>query len=329
MFYRRTPPIPGEKSIASLEFVEINGIKQALLIRGENRENPLLLFLHGGPGTAQIALARKHLRELERDFVVVNWDQRGSGLSYSAEVPKESMNVEQFIDDTRALTELLLSRFEQTRLFLVGHSWGSVLGTLTAARYPHLFHAYVGLGQVTSMADNEAVSYRYTLDVAKQQNNLRALRDLERIGPPPYVGTKPLEVQRKWLARFGGVIRKGNLFRFVLESLVLSKEYALTDMVGWAKGGKFSQTHMWDELMTVNLPAQVPELAVPTYFVLGRYDYNTPSELAVRYFEQLRAPSKELIWFEESAHGLFFEEPQKFASTMRNVLGTHRSNPLQ
>jgi len=184
MFVRRTPPIPGETSIAALEAIEINGVKQTVLIRGENKSNPLLLLLHCGPGTAQVGFARQYLHEMEQDFVVVNWDQRGSGLSYTPEVTRESMTIEQFIQDTRELVEHLLRRFGQKKLFVVGHSWGSILGTLVTARYPHLFHAYVGVGQVASMDENEALSYRYTLEVAKQRNNAPALRDLQRIGPP-------------------------------------------------------------------------------------------------------------------------------------------------
>lgn len=325
MLYRRTPPIPGNDSVAELTMVEINGSKQALLIRGESRRNPILLFLHGGPGSAQIAFARKYMQELERDYVVVNWDQRGAGLSYSSQVPKESMTIDQFIEDTRAVTELLLERFGQERLFLVGHSWGTVLGTLTAARYPHLFHAYVGMGQVASMGDNEAVSYRFVLEAARQSGNTKAIRELERIGPPPYRNLmRDTGVQRKWLRRFGGFMRQGGIGKLILESL-LSPECTLPDLVRLGRGMTFTLENMFEAMLAVNLPVQVPRLEVPVTYILGRYDRNTPFELAVDYFNRLSAPSKELFWLENSAHGLWMEEPREFARVMRRVLQDHRN----
>ena len=324
MLYRRTPTIPGNESIAELRTVEINGVKQTLLLRGENRRNPIVLFLHGGPGTAQISFARRWLKELEKDYVVVNWDQRGAGLSYSSAVPKESMTIEQFIEDTRAVSELLLEWFGQEKLFLVGHSWGTALGTLTAARYPHLFHAYIGMGQVAAMADNEAVSYRFTLETARQRGLTKAVRELERIGPPPY-SLKALGIQRKWLGRFGGVTHRGSMERLVVAAMLMSTEYTLADVVRFARGAQFSLAHLWDELMTINLPVQVPHLEMPVYYIVGRHDMNTPWELAVDYFNRLSAPSKELIWFEQSAHLLVGEEPEKFAKVMRKVLQDHRN----
>ncbi|HEY3365601.1 MAG TPA: alpha/beta hydrolase [Symbiobacteriaceae bacterium] len=325
MLYRRTPRIPGNDSIAELKTVEINGTKQTLLLRGESRRNPILLFLHGGPGTAQISYARRYMKDLERDYVVVNWDQRGAGLSYSSKIPKESMTISQFVEDTRAVSELLLEWFGQEKLFLVGHSWGTVLGTLTAARYPHLFHAYVGMGQVAAMADNEAASYRFTLETAKQRRHAKAVRELERIGPPPHRELKQTGIERKWLNRFGGEIRQGSLARLLLTTLLFSTEYTLPDFVRLALGMQFSLVHLWDEMLTVNLPVQVPRLEIPVYYILGRYDQNCPSELAADYFNRLSAPAKELFWFENSAHLLLGEEPDEFTKVLRKVLQDHHN----
>ncbi|MGE5676179.1 MAG: alpha/beta fold hydrolase [Mycobacterium leprae] len=329
MFFRRTPRIPGSESIAELTTVEINGLRQTLLLRGENRRNPILLFLHGGPGTAQISYARRFTKDLERDYVVVNWDQRGAGLSYSDQVPKESMTVAQFIEDTRAVSEWLLQRLGQEKLFLAGHSWGTVMGTMTAARYPHLFHAYVGIGQVTAMPDNEAFSYQFTLETARQRGNAKAVRELERIGPPPYAGgLKDLGVERKWLGRFGGVIHEGRSIRRLLMALLLSTEYTLPDYVRFYRGQQFTFAHLMDEFLTVNLPVQVPQLKVPVYYILGRHDHNCPSELAVDYFNRLSAPAKELFWLENSAHHFMSEEPGELTRVLRKVLQDHRNRVL-
>ena len=321
MLIRSTPPIPGPDAIAELTNVEINGTRQALLIRGQNRKAPLLLALHGGPGSAQIGFARKPMQELEQDFVVVQWDQRGSGLSYSSRIPRESFTIEQFVQDAYEVITLLLRRFGQQKLFLVGHSWGTVLGTLVAARYPELIHAYVGMGQVVNMVENEAVSHQYALDQARKQNHQRAIRDLERCRPP-YPDFKSLGVQRKWLGKFGGSIRKGTVPGWAMKSILSSTEYTLFDLPRWLQGNALSVQLLWDQLMKVNLTVQVPKLEVPVCFILGRYDYQVPSQLAVAYLEKLEAPSKQLVWFENSAHLLVFEEPDRFVSTMRGVLKT-------
>jgi pimeloyl-ACP methyl ester carboxylesterase len=283
-----------------------------------------IAWLHGGPGTAQIGFARHYMKDLEQDFVVVNWDQRGAGLSYSRRIPKESFTIDQFIEDTRVVCEWLLQWSGQEKLFVVGHSWGTLLGTMTAARYPHLFHAYVGMGQVASMADNEAVSYRFTLEQAKQRGNARAVKDLERIGPPPYRNVMDVNVERKWLRKFGGVIRQGSMAKLIFSKMFFSTEYTLPDTIKMGLGNIATLVHMWDELMTVNLPVQVPQLQMPVYYILGRYDMNCPSELAVDYFGRLQAPSKELFWMENSAHFIFGEEPQEFTRVMRKVLQDHR-----
>ena len=136
-------------SIASLERVMLGGVEQGMLIRGSNVDNPVLLYLHGGPGTSELGMVRQHnMPALEKHFTVVVWDQRGAGMSYSARHPESAMTVEQFIADTHELTQLLRQRFGQAKVYLVGHSWGSALGVLTAQRYPDLHHAYVGVGQV-------------------------------------------------------------------------------------------------------------------------------------------------------------------------------------
>lgn len=327
MFYRRTPPIPGDQSVARLEAVEINGIKQYLLIRGENRHNPILLFLHGGPGDAQIGGARclPVELEMEKEFVVVNWDQRGAGLSYTAQIPSESMTIDQFVDDARAVVEYLLRAFGQEKLFVVAHSWGTVVGTLLAARYPHLLYAYVGMGQVTDMAKNEAISYQYALDQARQLKHRRAIDDLERIGPPPYADPVTcLMIQRKWLRRFGGVVHSGNLNGLLLRTLLRSTEYTLPDFLRMIRGGLFSFKALAAQLVGVNLTAQVPVLHVPVYFILGRHDYTMVSALAADYLSQLKAPHKELIWFERSAHGLILEEPEAFGPVMHRILREQR-----
>ena len=321
MFYSRTPKIKDKEgkikpnSVASLEKVPIGGIDQWIIIRGHDKVNPILLFLHGGPGSIEGPFAYKFQRDLEEHFIVVNWDQRGAGKSYSKKIPKESMTIEQFILDAYELIQLLLNRFNQKSLFLVGHSWGSILGTLVVSRYPEFIHAYVGIGQVVNILDSEKVSYQYTIDQAKERGNKKALKQLKKLEPYPEKDindTKALRKQRKWLTKFGGVMHNGTSWWPYIKIALASPEYSLKDMIKFIGGLKFSIETMWAQMFEIDLPKQIAELKVPVYICMGRYDYNTPFELAEQYFNQLKAPKKEYIWFENSGHLLNTEESEKF-----------------
>lgn len=327
MFYSRTPKIKDvngkikENSVASLEKVKIGGFYQWIIIRGHDIGNPILLFLHGGPGSAESAFAYKFQRDLEEHFIMVNWDQRGAGKSYSRKIPKDSMTIEQFILDTHEIIQLLLNRFNQEKLYLVGHSWGSILGTLVVSRYPELIHAYVGIGQVVNILDNEKVSYQYTIEQAKERGNEKALKQLKKLEPYPEKNindTKPLKKQRKWLLKFNGVMHNESSWWPYIKITLGSPEYSLKDLFKYLAGMKLSITTMWTQLHEIDFPNQITELKVPVYICMGRYDYNTPFELAEKYFNQLKAPSKEFIWFENSGHMLNTEESEKFNEILIN-----------
>jgi pimeloyl-ACP methyl ester carboxylesterase len=250
----------------------------------------------------------------------VDWDQRGAGKSYAAIQDVGRMNIDQFVEDTRELTLHLRKRFGQNRIVLVGHSWGSVIGALTASRYPELFHAYVGIGQVAHMAEGEAASYRWALDEARRARHRRAIRALTEIGPPPYRGDwqRKTITERRFVARFGGEIHGSRVgaMAVVLRSLLFSRVYGLGDRINLFRGIFGSMRLLWPQLLKVDLFQSVPELKVPVFIVAGRFDHEVPSEIAARYFEALRAPSKQLAWFERSAHMPHVEQPDMFARLM-------------
>jgi pimeloyl-ACP methyl ester carboxylesterase len=312
-----TPPIAGANAIASLEQIEINGCRQWLLVRGHDANKPLLLLLHGGPGTAEMCFAHHSMREIEKHFVCVNWDQRGAGKSFRTRTPAAAMTIGQFVDDVIALIEALLQRFGQKKLFLVGHSWGSVLSMKVAATRPDLLHALVGMGQVVDMKRGEKISYDYALDSARKSKNAKAVRALEKIGPPPYKGDD-LFIQRRWLSEFSGDTWAMDIKGVMLIGLG-SSEYSLADVIRLGMGAKRSVRLMWPELMGVNFSRDVPELSVPVFFFVGRHDYTTPFELAAVHFESLKAPQKRLLWFENSAHMPNLEEPEKFQSELVEI----------
>ncbi len=308
-------PVPG--SIACLEMVMLGHVEQGLLIRGLSVANPVLLYLHGGPGTSEMGMVRIYnMPVLEKHFTVVVWDQRGAGRSYAAREPESGMSVEQFIADAHELTQLLCQRFQQPKIYLVGHSWGSALGALTVHRYPDLYHAYVGVGQVVNMREGERISYAWTLAHARKAGDARSVAKLEAIGPPPYLGKfrSKLMAQRKILGKYGGEVQGSSHggMPTLLRGLIVSSEYGWQDRINVFRGVFANMRLMWPKILDINLMAQAPELNVPVYFLEGRHDYEAPSALAEQYFEALIAPRKTLIWFERSAHFVNTEEADSF-----------------
>ncbi|SCY55069.1 alpha/beta fold hydrolase [Alkaliphilus peptidifermentans] len=310
----RTPHIEGNNSVASIQKIQLGGLEQFIMIRGKDTNNPILLFLHGGPGYSQISFARKYQEELEENFIVVNWDQRGSGMSYSHNIPRKSMNRSRFREDTKELIDYLCMKYEKENVYLAGHSWGSELGLHVIDKYPERVAAFISIGQVVNKLENEAVSYDFVLEMAKKNNNKRALEDLLRIGRPPYKNTvSDTLTQRKWLDKYGGVERNVNTLNDIILGSIFSPEYTGIDGIKFALGSKFSADTMWGHNLDLDFVRDLPEVRVPVYFFAGRHDYNTPSTLIEQYYNKIIAPHKELIWFEESAHFPHFEEPEKFA----------------
>lgn len=312
----RIDPRAHPDGVAVLEPILLNGARQWLLVRGQDLSNPVVLFLHGGPGTSQLTQLRRQQAALEASFTVVAWDQRGAGKSFAAGRDASRMTLDQLVDDVVVLSEYLANRFRRRKILLVGHSFGSALGLLAAARRPDLFSGYVGIGQLARPAEGEALSYAWTLAQAHRAGDRAAVRRLEEIGPPPYAGDwrASFLAQRQLLARLGGEWygSRTGAFGPVLRNLVLSSEYTLVDRVNFFRGILRSLALLMPELQRRDFFAEVPELRIPVWFCLGRHDHEVPAEVAARYLEALRAPHKALVWFERSAHLPNAEEPDRF-----------------
>lgn len=317
----RTPEINGENSIATIEKLHIGGIDQYVMIRGADLNKPIVLFLHGGPGYSQISYARKYQSKLEQNFIVVNWDQRGSGKSYSSSIDKETMTLDQFVADTNELLDYLLDTFGKERLYLVGHSWGSELGMYVALKYPQKLYSFISIGQLVDGKRNEELSYDYTLKMAESANNTKAIEELKQIGRPPYKDiVSDMMIQRKWLKVYGGLEIGCNTYKDMILASIFSPEYSGIDGIKLAIGSKFTADLMFPHIfIESNLMKDIPEVKVPVYFCVGRNDHNTPHQLIEEYYNKIKAPSKELIWFEESAHFPNFEEPELFAETLLEI----------
>jgi pimeloyl-ACP methyl ester carboxylesterase len=308
-------PVPG--SIAVLEEVTLGGVRQSVLIRGRSAANPVLLFLHGGPGTSELGMLRVHnLPALEPHFTVAVWDQRGAGKSFAAREPVSGMTVEQLVSDAHELSAWLCRRFGQEKIYLAGHSWGSALGVLTVKRWPERFRAFVGWGQVVNVEEGERISYAWALAQAEQAGDARSVAKLKAIGAPPY--PEPLRprlvAQRSILGRYGGEVHgnpRGGL-PAVLGGLLKAREYSWPDRINVFRGILAGMRLLWPQILSIDLLEQAPELEVPVYFLEGRHDHEAPSVLVERYHRVLRAPRKTLVWFERSAHFANTEEADAF-----------------
>lgn len=305
-------------SIADTTYVQIGGLEQWVMIRGESVSNPVLILLHGGPGFPETGLFRHFNSELEKIFTVVYWEQRGTGKSFTSDTPAASMTIDRFVGDLDELVDAVCSRLGKKRVAILGHSWGSALGTLYAARFPEKVSVYVGTGQIGDLQASEESSYAFVLAEAARRHNRKALKQLRAIGGPPYTA-QALGVQRRWLSRFVGVLR-GKSFWQVFRVLRSDPEGSLFDLLNVARGALFSLRTLWQEVAQLNLEKSVPELKMPVFFFIGRHDHQVACETSAAYFERLVAPAKNLVWFEESAHMPPFEEPDKFNALMTNLV---------
>ncbi len=301
-----TPAIEGERAVAELTTVELGGAEQWVLIRGRDRRNPMVLWLHGGPGMPAMYLAHAFQRELERDFVVVHWDRPGAGKSYGAAADRP-ISVRRRVDDTIALTEYLRERFGRDRVYLLGHSWGSYLGLLTVRERPELYRAFIGTGVIAgTRAEAETVRRDWITRQAEAAGDSALLARLAADG----------EVNEDDVFKHGGALRGAQSFWPLLKIGLAAPEYTLTDALNVRRGVQLVHERMEYDVAPAPLEGEVERVEVPVAFLLGRHDYTTPSSLAAGHLDRLEAPYKRLVWFEDSAHFPFLSEPGAFREAL-------------
>lgn len=311
--------IPG--SIAVMETLPIGGIPQSVWLRGISQSNPALILLHGGPGASESALFRHYNSELEQHFLVIYWEQRGAGRSFHSDIPRQSMTIDQFVHDLDELVDWVRQRFGKDKVVLLGHSWGTVLGTIYAYRHPEKVVAYVGVAQIADVPRARRLSWEFAMSEARKRSNANAISELEAIGSPPYPSVDEQLATGKWVERFGGVFHVGLSTGKLIWAALNTDEANLVDLVKFGQGNRFSLVQLEDEISRLDLNANYRSFQVPVFFLLGRYDRHTPAVLAGQYFEAIDAPQKRLIWFENSAHNPPYEEPHEFNKILiENVL---------
>lgn len=317
----KNPSSNNSNSISSLEKIILGGVEQWILIRGNDIRNPILLKIHGGPGQAEMATA-PYNSFLERDFIVVEWDQRGAGKSYASYEPETAMTMEQFVSDTIELSHNLLQRFKQKKLLLVGHSWGSVIALKVANSNPELFHAVVTTGQIISLKASGHISHAYLMESARSSGNQDAVEELIAIGAPPYLpddANKKLSTYFRYLQSYKADWHAAEPLPRV-RLMISSPEYSWYEKLKFTGAASRSFRLLYPQLAQVDFRNEISELKIPVHFALGRYDKLQPGELAEEYLHKLKAPVKSVRWFENSAHFPFLEEKEEFASFLRSVM---------
>jgi pimeloyl-ACP methyl ester carboxylesterase len=319
-----------ECSISEKVFVNIGGVRQGMFICGKNMNNPVLLYVHGGPAFPNYFLIDKYKPGLEDHFTVCYWEQRGGGLSYSKGVTPESMTFEQLTKDAIEVTNYLRKRFGQDKIFLMAHSGGTAFAIKAAEQAPELYHAYIGIAQITRQLNSERIAYQYMLDQYKKERNHAKVKELQQY-PVMRLDTAALSFYKSLVRDqsmhelgIGTMHSMRSVFTGVFIPVWLCKAYTLKEKCNiWKSKFTFlKQTNLFKELFETDLPAQVTKLMIPVYFMSGKYDLTVNYSLSRDYLESLDAPIKGFYTFEHSAHSPIYEEPSRFIEIMvKDVAG--------
>lgn len=316
--------IPG--SLTEKNFTVIGGIQQGYFIRSENTENPVILFLHGGPGSPEFAMFSplETSERLEKYFTVCYWDQRGAGMSFSNSLDPATITLDQMVEDTRQMTEYLQKRFNQDKIYLMGHSWGTYLGVKTIEKYPENYEAFIGIGQISNQLESEKIAYNYMLQHAKEINDKQAIKRLQKFDPDvvdfpslDYLLSARSLLMNKY--RIGIIHSDDFSVTGLFKNLFTFKGYTLSEKLYFFKGSLFSLTNLWDYVENDNLNETSTNFRIPFYIIHGKYDYQVSHSLALEYFDNIEAPEKEFYTFENSAHSPNAEEPERFVSVVRQI----------
>jgi pimeloyl-ACP methyl ester carboxylesterase len=298
------------------EFVNIGGIRQYITARGENTGNPLVLFLHGGPGAANIQLIDWYYHsKLAQHFTLVQWDQRGAGKSYFKDLDPKIVNTERLVEDCRELVQYLLNKFHQTKLFLVGESWGAVLGTLAINKYPEFFHSFTAVSPGIDPEGCQIVRYENSLKKAREQNNLKIVNELMNMKKPPYDLSDADDYKNYWklqncVVKLGGFSKRPPKWYLML--------FSMADFILMQKTMKFALQYLAEDLKKLNL-FDYTHSVIPYYIFVGEFDLVTPPEIAEKYFQQLECSQKDIIHFADSAHTLSIDEADKYVEQLGTV----------
>lgn len=311
-------------SLSLIEMVNINHWNHGLIMRGESINNPVLLHLHGGPGESENFCYLKYkLRRLEKLFTICYFEQRGSGKSYSSDIPAKTMNLDQMIEDAYKVTEYLRIKFNKAKIFVLGHSWGTMLGSFLINNYPENYYAYIGIGQIADQLRAKQLALEFIIKEAKERQDAKTLKEILNLKQPEPKDSA--EIWNDYIELLGGFTSKyrGLLYaddiKEIDEKVKDAIEYTAEEKENYFKklGARFSCIHLVKTTMTTNLIRDLKKQRIPVFILQGIHDYVTPYLLAKKYFEELKAPIKKFYTFENSAHFPHTEEYEKFENIIK------------
>jgi len=308
--------------------MSINGHRQWLRIRGDAASNPVILYLHGGPGSSQIPSYRSYQLSWETDYTVVHWEQRGAGKSYSSSLDPSTLTVPQLVDDALAVVDYLRNRFERNDIILLGHSWGTMLAIHLLRRRSDSIAAYVGVGQVAHLVKSERRMYQFALDKAISTGNEQAQIQLCALKNYPEFNSAPHQIARVryWARNFGFLSSRPEDYGRNHKRLMTTPEYGLFDVYRFLKGSLVCAAHVGKALFTdssIQPMALEKSFSVPMFLISGRRDHFTPTDMADEYLNSISAPAKKHIVFEDSGHYPNEDDPQRFVEVLSDLVKPH------
>jgi pimeloyl-ACP methyl ester carboxylesterase len=320
---------PVEGSISEKIRVEINGVEQGMFIRGRDKTKPVLLFVHGGTGMPEYFLAQRHpaaLEVLEELFTVCWWERRGAGLSYSADIPPQTITPEQNVSDLIAVTDYLRNRFDKQKIYLMAHSGGTFFALQAVARSPRSYHAYIAVAQIVYQLKSENLAYLHMLKRFQEIGDTRMVRRLES-SPPGMSVPLPasyMTIRDKAMHSLGAGTTRNmrSVIAGVFLPSLLCRDYTFMEKINIWRGKVSLDGLLWNKILATDLSTIVTNVAIPVYFLHGIHDYTVTLPETKKYFDALKAPVKGFYTFQESAHSPMFEEPERMRQIIeRDVLG--------
>lgn len=298
-------------------FVSIGGIDQWIQIRGENRNNPVLLILHGGPGFSYMPFTQ-NFRSWEKDFTVVQWDQRGAGKTFgkNGKAGSGAMTIDRMVQDGIEVTQFIREHLKKEKIILLAHSWGTILGIPMIVKNPELFSAYVATGQIVDMPRNEAASYDLLLKIVRASGDAKAIKQLEDIGKPPYPDIKTWMIKGRLAVMFAPPSAAGGALPNVFAAALSVPGYSLKDGYDLFAAFDFSSNTLYKEMMSYDARQFGTKFKIPVLIIQGDNDIQAPASLVEEYFAAIEAPKKELVILKGEGHTAVIALPDVFLKEM-------------
>lgn len=303
------------------EYVSINGIEQFLFHLGTSYDNPVMLYLHAGPGSAESLLTGAFQEKWEEIYTVVHWDQRGAGKTLTKN-PNNLPTIDLMLQDLYEVVQYVKKKYNKQKIVLLGHSFGSILGSLFIRKHPKEIAYYIGAAQAIGIVENEKVGYNKVKELIEQADDKKSLKKLEGIGE--YPGNK-IDFSKEFLKKCNVVRKLQGKYKIGLElgfsiwiTMLKSPIFNLSDIIAFIKI-PMANEKVLKFLGDFNLRNESSEYNVPIYYVLGGSDWQAPYIIAQNYFEQINAPYKKIYIIPNAGHFLMFDQPGLFFDALSEI----------